>query len=465
MSKPNLIQIFFWNCAGSTASILKRQETEYAKHTVMGMAVFLTAVLAFFTGRSAFSICFGKESEGLSIVFGVVWAIIIFNIDRSFTINASYQSKLKAFFLFSVRFSMAILISLSLSTTIELKLFETEISKELKNIFIQELQENYATEIQERESRIQTIDLGIKSAHEKYKAQLGSQKDANKEMKDFIPIGKDRVRSKVLRETAQTASENTSVLFKEYQEKVKVSQNLNKDLDKLRSEITKDSIQTKHALEIEKFSKEGGLLDRYKALRTIIEIRQIENLSYLLTTIMAMVEISPLLIKIMYPKGNYEAMIEARSSKDKEEYTKELDFEKKRFTKVIEITDGRLNLEEKFADSKLNPSNLRISNHLSSNSEENLKSNLDSGDSKEFIFYTSEEKAEHQNQANQPKNGNIIHELQKQLKELWSKLEDIGKKKKNEITFLAAFTAAGLFAQNFQALIGMYKEFISLITR
>jgi hypothetical protein len=86
MSKPNLIQMFFWNCAGSTVSILKRQETEYAKHTVMGMAVFLTAALAFFTGRSAFYICFGKEGEGLSIVSGVVWAIIIFNIDRSFTI-------------------------------------------------------------------------------------------------------------------------------------------------------------------------------------------------------------------------------------------------------------------------------------------------------------------------------------------------------------------------------------------
>jgi hypothetical protein len=269
----------------------------------------------------------------------------------------------------------------------------------------------------------------------------------------------------VLRETAQTASENTSILFKVYQEKVKVSQNLNKDLDKLRAEITKDSIQTKHALEIEKFSKEGGLLDRYKALRTIIEIRKIESLSYLLTAIMAMVEISPLLIKIMCPKGNYEAMIEARSNKDKEEYTKELDFEEKRFVKVIEITEGRLNLEENFADSMLNPSNLRISNHLSSNSEENLKSNLDSGGSKEFILYTSAEKAAHQNQANQTKNGSIIHDLQNQLKELWSKLEDIGKKKKNEITFLATFTAAGLFAQNSQALLGMYKEVISWFAR
>jgi Domain of unknown function (DUF4407) len=127
MSKPNLVQIFFWNCAGSTVSILKKQETEQAKHTVLGVAVFLTALLAFFTGKSAFYICFGKDSEGLSIVSGILWATIIFNIDRSFVINASSQSGLKAFILFCTRFLMAVLISLSLSTLIELKLFETEI--------------------------------------------------------------------------------------------------------------------------------------------------------------------------------------------------------------------------------------------------------------------------------------------------------------------------------------------------
>jgi Domain of unknown function (DUF4407) len=338
------------------------------------------------------------------------------------------------------------------------------VSKELANIYVQEFKENYIKDVEDLESRIKMIDGQINSDYEKYKNQLGSQTDANKKMTDFTPIGKDRERSRVLKKTAQEANEKTSKIFKSYETKVNVLQKLNEDLSKLRSEVTSDYIKIKYASEIKTFSKEGGLLDRYKALRKNIEKRNLEGLSYLLTAIMAMVEISPLLLKTMYPKGNYEKMIEERSEKGKNRYIKELEFEEKRLIKIMEIADGRLNLDsEKFADSKLHPSNLRASNNLINRSEENLKSDLDDNQSKEFIIYTSEEKKENQNQSSHPKTGNILNNIQEKINELLDKIKKMDEKKK--LTFLAVFTATGLFAQNFKALSDMYKDIISLFIR
>jgi hypothetical protein len=461
MSKPNLIQIFFWNCAGSTVSILKRQETEYAKHTVLGMAVFLTAALAFFTGKSVFHICFGDKAEGLSIISGMIWAIIIFNIDRSFIINASSQSGGWTLVLFCTRFFMAGLISLSLSTVIELEIFQTEIKEELKNIFVHEFKTNHAKDITDIQAIVKKKEADTKTAKINYDQQVIQSAKTIDKMTSFIPTEKDRGKSTTLRDDARNTSKNVKTFLQIYKSKLEEESASKKKLDDLNSEVSVESIQNKYAGKIANLSKEAGLMDRYKALKNIIENRKLQDLSNVLTLLMAMVEISPLLLKTMYPKGNYEKMIEERSKKDKDKYIKVLNFEEKRFDKIIDITYGRLNLDENFADSKLNPSNLRISNRLDRSTEDNLNSNLDSEKLKEFLLYTAEEKKEINAQVSHPRNAGFLSDIHNRLDELKKKFDEMGNEKK--FAFFATFAVFGLAAKNAQDIITVVEKITSWV--
>jgi Domain of unknown function (DUF4407) len=457
MSKPNPVQLFFWGCAGSTISILKRQETEYAKHTVLGMAVFLTSLLALLTGASAFFICF--DNPGLSIVAGIGWAIIIFNIDRSFIINSSSQSdEGKLIFLFLTRFFMAGLISLSLSTIIELKLFEKEIKEEAKIVFVQESKIITTAEIAEAERSITQINKEIKNTQSDNERTEG-ERNRYRTLASNV-AGRDK---RELREEAQKKNVLLDTFSTNLNSQLAQKKALSERLSNLYTDNTIDKIKGKYD------SKNSGLIEKYNALKSIVEKRKLHELTIFFTLIIAMVEMSPLLLKTMYPRGNYEDMIAKKSDEDKNKYLKELEFDKDTFIKIVEATKGRLNLDKNFVDSKLNPLILLLSKDLASSCEDNLRLNPDGRKSKEFLFYTDEEKENIGKQASQQTNKGIFSQIHDRIDEIGKRFDEIDDKEKNKLKLvgggffaglIAYFNHIGLFAQSFQALSATYKEII-----
>jgi hypothetical protein len=85
----NLLQKFFWYCAGAEKEILDLYPTEHVKYTCAGVAVFLTAILATFTGGYAFFTVFDVLTWTIPI--SLIWGLIIFNLDRY--IVSSYHKK------------------------------------------------------------------------------------------------------------------------------------------------------------------------------------------------------------------------------------------------------------------------------------------------------------------------------------------------------------------------------------
>ena len=79
--KYSKVQYFFWVISGSEISVLKQCENEYNRHANIGMMILITMVFAFFTACvTGFTFA---ENKWAVLGFAIVWALLIFAIDRS----------------------------------------------------------------------------------------------------------------------------------------------------------------------------------------------------------------------------------------------------------------------------------------------------------------------------------------------------------------------------------------------
>lgn len=122
------IQYFFWLLSGAEISILKDCPTDYNRQAGIGFTIFMTTLLAFFSGSYA-GYYFG-ESYLSAIIFGIIWASLIFSIDRSMVVTLKKDpTKEKQNFWppFLSRAVLAILIAFIISIPLELLIFKENI--------------------------------------------------------------------------------------------------------------------------------------------------------------------------------------------------------------------------------------------------------------------------------------------------------------------------------------------------
>lgn len=121
---------FFWFCSGADTEILKKCPTETAKYTGIGATVFFTGAFAFLSASYALYTVFDNIFS--SIAFGIVWGLMIFNLDRFIVSSMRKEGKFGREFAMAIpRLVLAILISVVIARPLELKIFEKEIGPEL----------------------------------------------------------------------------------------------------------------------------------------------------------------------------------------------------------------------------------------------------------------------------------------------------------------------------------------------
>lgn len=126
--KYSSIQYFFWLLSGCEISILKDCPTDYNRQAGIGFTIFMTTVLAFFSGSYA-GWYFG-ESYTTAIIFGLLWSALIFSIDRSMVVTLKKDPTLKEqkFWVPLIsRGIMALLIAFIISIPLELLIFQENI--------------------------------------------------------------------------------------------------------------------------------------------------------------------------------------------------------------------------------------------------------------------------------------------------------------------------------------------------
>ena len=310
---------FLWWCAGADPRfLLLSPSQDRVKYAGIGGIVFSTGLLAAFAGGFAFNTAFGPK--GLagddihsiewtigSAFFGVCWGLLIFNLDR-FIVSSTGKGDgtdnitLKEFGQAIPRLIIALILGLTISKPLELKIIETEINVELRKKQQEKLDEFNKNTYSKFKEQIAQIDGDIKKLENDRNVLTQRLKEAEQEYIDQMQ-GRSGMagygpRAKQL-ETFKNEKLNEINQFdqKHASELKTLKENRDKKLKEQENEL--NVVNKKQAESLD------GLLERISIAHDIGFW-----LGIALTFIFLSIEMGPIFFKMMMNKGPYDYMVE-----------------------------------------------------------------------------------------------------------------------------------------------------------
>ncbi len=301
------VKLFFWYCAGANTALLKKAESDSEKYVGIGATIFFTGIFAALAAAYALYTVF--DSLILSSIFGIVWGLMIFNLDR-FIVSSmrKKENALNEFVLALPRIVLAILISIVIAKPLELKIFEKEIDAELisMNQEIQKEKEDFA--------------------REKYIADKAILRAAISDLKGEI-MRKEEQRN-ALREKAQKEADGTGGTMRRnagpiYKIKKADADRVEAELKNLKEKNTTliaenysrmqklDSAEQMELALLEK-AEIGGPAARLEAMnRLSSKSEAIWWANIFIILLFIVVECAPIFVKLISSKGPYDYLLEA----------------------------------------------------------------------------------------------------------------------------------------------------------
>ena len=298
-----MLKNFFLTCSGVDKNLIENcSNGEQNKYVGIGATVFFTAVMATIAGSYALFTVF--DNLYAAIFFGLVWGLLIFNLDRFIvsTIKKT-DSKIKEFLQASPRIILAFIIAVVISKPLELKLFEKEINQVLlteKNQMTldnkTQIAQQFTPEIAKINSEIEILkqeinqkEVETNALYETYIAEAEGTKGTKK-------LGKGPVyQEKREKHDASLASLNQ--LKKDNFEKIK-----NKETSIATLIEQQKLTETKSQPIISNFD---GLMARVNALGKLPWLP-----SFFIFLLFLAIETSPIIAKLLAPKGEYDFKLE-----------------------------------------------------------------------------------------------------------------------------------------------------------
>ena len=191
--RSNKFREFLWFCAGADLQLLRHcPQSERIKEEGIGGVVLATAVLAFLSSSYAFYIVFHPASKegtdpvslALSIFMGLIWSLIIFNLDRFIVSSSGHgdgteKITLDEFLGAIPRLLMALIIGFTLSKPLEIRVMQSELNAIL-------VQEQNDFKFGKRDAKGNQITIGEYEKEEnRYKQDQASTRE-NERFKQLI---------------------------------------------------------------------------------------------------------------------------------------------------------------------------------------------------------------------------------------------------------------------------------------
>lgn len=297
---------FFWYCSGANFSILKKCPTEESKYVGIGATVFFTGLLASLSGGYALYTVF--KSVWASMLFGLVWGAMIFNLDRYIVSSMKKQGGFWGDFKMAIpRMILAVLLALVISKPLELRIFQTEINAELITMEqkVYKDQEDkvkirYAAQMDTLRGEMAVLKSEI-SNKEKQRNLL--DEDARKEADGTGGSGNRGLKTIYAAKKADAEKAQTELNQLIALNQPRIDQK-NKALSLL------DSLQT---AEISKLNREhyDGFASRIDALGHLTsQSNAIWMASLFITLLFIAIETAPVFVKLLSPRGPYDDLLE-----------------------------------------------------------------------------------------------------------------------------------------------------------
>lgn len=298
-----MLKQFFILCSGADKDLLEGcSEGEQTKYVGIGATVFFTAVMAFLASSYALFTVF--DSIYPAIAFGIVWSLLIFNLDRFIVSTIRKRDKIGSEFLQATpRIILAVIIAIVISKPLEIKIFEKEINtvllkeknamalnnkKEVANYFKSDLDKN-KVEIDKLKSEITNKKKEVNTLYETYITEAEGTAGTKKLGKG--PVFKEKIAKHDLTKQELDTLQKTNLA--KIAEMEKNTKTLQTDLDKKVSETQPI---------IDGFD---GLMARINALDKLPWLP-----SFFIMLLFLAIETSPIIAKLLSPKGEYDYKLE-----------------------------------------------------------------------------------------------------------------------------------------------------------
>ena len=294
-----MIKQFFWMCSGADPDLLNESpKSEQIKYAGIGGTVFFTAIMAFISGSYALFTVF--DNMYIAMAFGIVWGLLIFNLDRFIVSTIKKQDNFwKEFLQATPRIILAIIIAVVISKPLEIKIFEKEINQvllEQKNTMTlankDQIAQQYTPEILRVESEIESLKNEIDTKETVVNDLYGTYIAEAEGRKGTMLLGKGPV--------YKEKREKHDALLQELQELKE--RNKSKVEEK---EIELGDLRNKQEQHI---AVSQPIIDGFDGL--MARINAIGELAWLpsffILLLFLAIETAPVLAKLLAPKGAYD---------------------------------------------------------------------------------------------------------------------------------------------------------------
>lgn len=294
-----MLKQFFIVCSGSDTDILNDCSIgEQNKYAGIGATVFFTALMAFIASSYALYTVF--DNTITSIGFGLVWGLLIFNLDRYIVSTIKKTGNIiDELIQASPRLLLAVIIAIVIAKPLELKIFEKEINQvllEQKNDFTLANKDQIALQytpkietlnnnIKAFQSQIDTKEAKVNELYSTYIAEAEGREGTMLLGKGPVYKEKRDKHDTILAELQQLKIDNKekiaaaevqiAQLQNDYETQVKTSQPIIDNFD--------------------------GLMARVNALSELTWLP-----SFFIFLLFLAIETSPIFAKLISPKGEYD---------------------------------------------------------------------------------------------------------------------------------------------------------------
>ncbi len=302
-----MLQRFFIFCSGADTDILEQcSPGEQTKYAGIGATVFFTAVMAFIASSYALYTVFDNYIS--AVFFGFIWGLLIFNLDRFIVSTIKKRDNFFDEFLQATpRLLLAVIIAIVIAKPLELKIFEKEINQVLleeKNVMTlankDQLALQYSPSLEALNTKIGILkkeitdkEISVNELYETYIAEAEGRKGT--ELIGKGPVYKEK------REKHDTELAALQELKTSNNEKIKAAE--------IKIETITTAYQTKVSETQPIIDGFDGLMARVNALNKLPWLP-----SFFIFLLFLTIETSPILAKLLSPKGTYDIKLEEQEN-------------------------------------------------------------------------------------------------------------------------------------------------------
>jgi hypothetical protein len=298
-----MLKRFFITCSGADKDIIYScSNGEQNKYAGIGATVFFTALLAWIASSYALYTVF--DNVYTATFFGMVWGLLIFNLDRFIVSTIRKRDRFGSELLQATpRIVLAMIIAIVISKPLEIKIFQKEINavllkekndmalankKQVASFFKTDLDKN-KTQTDSLKSEIAKKEKEVSDLYSSYITEAEGSKGTMKMGKG--PIYKEK------REKHDAALQQLDTLKKVSAAKIAANE---KQAAVLQADLDKKVSQTQPV--IDGFD---GLMARINALNKLPFLP-----SLFIMLLFLAIETSPIIAKLLSPKGEYDFKLE-----------------------------------------------------------------------------------------------------------------------------------------------------------